>query len=495
MKLQQQTESETDARRAPTHRLIIGASNMSRPRAMRWSHVLPRTRGRTHALARVRREVPRLHAPGARHACTCDHAAVQSALHQCHVSKGIFWEYFFCLALSEISWHSGFIPEAGPTAFEFLARKLGDISGFSQQFSAEWEIDYEYGHDAVFYEEAQMREMGVLGEDNRGHSREVAFLGAFIATRKGISRGITQACEGLVQMANNTANKVVGKGTIWFRMADWRSMTLTEGNKEMLWGRKTGGLYRLEGSVQIGGATVLHGSSEVWLDTSSATSAGCAERSSEEGDKDDFEKLDERWSHNNLQSDVLCGAPPMRGVGYPVGVEGTSVRRCRHFGAEIYTLRMSDIIGKYSLHTNNIEQMDQPSLALQLEDSNLVKLGKDVSEKTTQLRQMRGEDLQGLNINELQHLEKMLEAGLSRVLETKGERIMNEIATLQRKGAELIEENQRLKQKMNAISEGKWAVTGVVGAESDNVVCRRTGPVVGIRHQCLQLQQCSTSRG
>lgn len=136
---------------------------------------------------------------------------------------------------------------------------------------------------------------------------------------------------------------------------------------------------------------------------------------------------------------------------------------------------MSDIIGKYSLHTNNIEQMDQPSLALQLEDSNLVKLGKDVSEKTTQLRQMRGEDLQGLNINELQHLEKMLEAGLSRVLETKGERIMNEIATLQRKGAELVEENQRLKQKMNAISEGKWAVTGVVGAESDNLVPEEQG--------------------
>lgn len=32
---------------------------------------------------------------------------------------------------------------------------------------------------------------------------------------------------------------------------------------------------------------------------------------------------------------------------------------------------------------------------------------------------MRGEDLQGLNIDELQQLEKMLEAGLTRVLETK----------------------------------------------------------------------------
>ncbi|KAL7208153.1 hypothetical protein ACSBR1_029990 [Camellia fascicularis] len=86
-------------------------------------------------------------------------------------------------------------------------------------------------------------------------------------------------------------------------------------------------------------------------------------------------------------------------------------------------------------------------------------------------RQMRGDDLQGLNIEELQQLERMLESGLSRVLKTKGERIMNEIATLQSKGAQLIEENKQLKQKMTMMSKEKWGV-GVanVGAESDNLV-------------------------
>lgn len=75
-------------------------------------------------------------------------------------------------------------------------------------------------------------------------------------------------------------------------------------------------------------------------------------------------------------------------------------------------------------------------------------------------RRMRGEELQGLNIEELQQLEKVLEVGLCCVLETKvgfhlrpyittyrflfcnneffffffqGERIMNEISTLERK--------------------------------------------------------------
>ena len=105
-------------------------------------------------------------------------------------------------------------------------------------------------------------------------------------------------CEGRIWMANNTSSRVVGRGSVRFRMADGRSVTLTEvrhvpnlrknlisigmldskgcsfdasggtlkvskGNKEMLWGKKTGGLYRLEGSVQTGGATVRHGSSGI----------------------------------------------------------------------------------------------------------------------------------------------------------------------------------------------------------------------------------------
>ena len=102
------------------------------------------------------------------------------------------------------------------------------------------------------------------------------------------------ACEGLVRMTNKMINRVVRKGTVRFCMADRRSLTLTEarhvpslrknliyigildskgcrfaasggilgvskGNKEMLWGRKTKWIYRLEGNVQTRGATVRHG--------------------------------------------------------------------------------------------------------------------------------------------------------------------------------------------------------------------------------------------
>ncbi|GFZ16892.1 hypothetical protein Acr_26g0001620 [Actinidia rufa] len=106
------------------------------------------------------------------------------------------------------------------------------------------------------------------------------------------------ACERRIWMANNTSIKVVGRGSVQFRMAEERSVTLTEvghvpnlrknlisigmldskecnfnasrgtlrvskGNKEMLWGKKIGGLYRLEGSVQTGRATIRHGSSGI----------------------------------------------------------------------------------------------------------------------------------------------------------------------------------------------------------------------------------------
>ncbi|GFY82702.1 AT-hook motif nuclear-localized protein 1 [Actinidia rufa] len=62
------------------------------------------------------------------------------------------------------------------------------------------------------------------------------------------------ACEGLVRMANNTTNKVVGKGTV---------PAPHDRREEMLRGRKIRGLYRLEGNVQTGRDAVRHGSSDI----------------------------------------------------------------------------------------------------------------------------------------------------------------------------------------------------------------------------------------
>ncbi|KAK4490396.1 hypothetical protein RD792_001072 [Penstemon davidsonii] len=114
---------------------------------------------------------------------------------------------------------------------------------------------------------------------------------------------------------------------------------------------------------------------------------------------------------------------------------------------------MKEILDRHDLHSKNLDKLDQPSLELQLvEDINFSRLSKEVAERSNQLKQMRGEELQGLNIEELQRLERSLELGLSRVIEKKGEKIMKEINQLQEKGIQLMEENERLKKQVAEIS-------------------------------------------
>ncbi|CAI0419865.1 unnamed protein product [Linum tenue] len=125
---------------------------------------------------------------------------------------------------------------------------------------------------------------------------------------------------------------------------------------------------------------------------------------------------------------------------------------------------MKEILERHNLHSKNIEKLEQPSLELQLvENSNFTRLSKEVAEKTRQLRQMRGEDLNGLNIEELQHLEKSLESGLTRVMEKK---VLPFYLYKSHHGMQLMEENARLRHQA-AMMEAEAAV---VTADSENVV-------------------------
>ncbi|CAH8331739.1 unnamed protein product [Eruca vesicaria subsp. sativa] len=121
---------------------------------------------------------------------------------------------------------------------------------------------------------------------------------------------------------------------------------------------------------------------------------------------------------------------------------------------EFCSSSMREVLERHNLQSKNLEKLDQPSLELQLvENSDHALLSKEIAEKSHRLRQMRGEELQGLNIEELQQLEKSLEAGLTRVIETKSEKIMNEISFLQRKGVQLMDENKRLRQQGTQLTE------------------------------------------
>ncbi|KAK9749968.1 hypothetical protein RND81_02G162600 [Saponaria officinalis] len=99
---------------------------------------------------------------------------------------------------------------------------------------------------------------------------------------------------------------------------------------------------------------------------------------------------------------------------------------------------MEAILERHKLHSKNLKKMEQPSLKLRLvQNSNYTRLSKEIAQKSHQLRNMRGEELQGLSIEELHELEKTLESGLTQIVEKKAEKIMSQISVLQQKNEQL----------------------------------------------------------
>ncbi|CAH9121744.1 unnamed protein product [Cuscuta epithymum] len=145
---------------------------------------------------------------------------------------------------------------------------------------------------------------------------------------------------------------------------------------------------------------------------------------------------------------------------------------------EFASSSMKEVLGKYKLQSSddNEKTNPPPSFELQLENSAHMRLRKEIADKTHECRMLMGEELQELSIEELQKLEKKIQLGLNRVLEAKTERVMNEIAALERKGEELLEENKKLKQK---VSNGKLfpaTTDGEEGISSESIVCRSAPP-------------------
>ncbi|CAL4912967.1 unnamed protein product [Urochloa decumbens] len=112
---------------------------------------------------------------------------------------------------------------------------------------------------------------------------------------------------------------------------------------------------------------------------------------------------------------------------------------------------MKQIIDRYDSHSKTLQKSEAPSqLQSHVDDNTCAKLREELAEATLKLRQMRGEELQRLSVQQLQELEKTLESGLGSVLKTKSQKISDEISGLERKRMLLIEENSRLKEQVNS---------------------------------------------
>uniref|UniRef100_A0A7N2MVS8 MADS-box domain-containing protein n=1 Tax=Quercus lobata TaxID=97700 RepID=A0A7N2MVS8_QUELO len=128
---------------------------------------------------------------------------------------------------------------------------------------------------------------------------------------------------------------------------------------------------------------------------------------------------------------------------------------------------VQQVIERHDLHPENLGKMDQLFLELPLENgTSYAMLSKEIEEKTHELRKIRGEELPGMDIEELQKLEKVLE----------GERFLEEITALQQKGAQLMEENQRLKQMENLFSTQTHVLEQGQSSEATTNICSSSDP-------------------
>ncbi|KAG6474434.1 hypothetical protein ZIOFF_068369 [Zingiber officinale] len=135
---------------------------------------------------------------------------------------------------------------------------------------------------------------------------------------------------------------------------------------------------------------------------------------------------------------------------------------------EFCSSSMKQILEKHSSHTKNLEKQDQVSLDLNLDNYKYVSLKKQITEASLQLRQMRGEALESLTVEELQQLEKKLEAGLNRVLDKKDAHFTEQINTLQEKVSEILGmgKEQVVEDRENVANEDGQTSESVTNASS-----------------------------
>nr|ACH53559.1 MADS-box transcription factor MPP2 [Physalis peruviana] len=111
---------------------------------------------------------------------------------------------------------------------------------------------------------------------------------------------------------------------------------------------------------------------------------------------------------------------------------------------------MMQLIEKHKMQSEraNMDSLEQlQSSNLQSEKKTHAMLSREFVDKNRELRQLHGEELQGLGLEELMKLEKLVEGGISRVLKIKGDKYMREISSLKKKEAQLQEENSQLIQQ------------------------------------------------
>ncbi|CAD6209912.1 unnamed protein product [Miscanthus lutarioriparius] len=94
---------------------------------------------------------------------------------------------------------------------------------------------------------------------------------------------------------------------------------------------------------------------------------------------------------------------------------------------------MKQVIDRYDSHSKNLQKSEASSqLQSHIDDGTCARLKEELAETSLKLRQMRGEELQRLSVQQLQELEKTLESGLGSVLKTKATILQLEVMEIRK---------------------------------------------------------------
>lgn len=106
---------------------------------------------------------------------------------------------------------------------------------------------------------------------------------------------------------------------------------------------------------------------------------------------------------------------------------------------------MKTILDQYILYSRSIQKDGKPNLEASHDIQKIKQQIKDISQN---LRKLRGKELEGSSVKNLEQLEEQLEMGLSSVRSRKDEYLIMEINELQQKGTRIINENTDLRRQL-----------------------------------------------
>ncbi|GFZ02557.1 hypothetical protein Acr_15g0011650 [Actinidia rufa] len=200
------------------------------------SHALPRARGRTHVPARAKEELPR--------ARRVAHAPARA----CHAPRRLAT--------------GSHAPEKGASTRHARLTRQGSSStreaprGATERGRGQGRGHHRGTGKGRWRSQARGRTVRCFYCDQEGHiKRDYPMYKAHDqSSDTAVTAVMADDDEIEVLLAASEDGKFDASGGI---------LRVSKGNKEMLWGKKTRGLYRLEENVQTGGATVRHGSSGI----------------------------------------------------------------------------------------------------------------------------------------------------------------------------------------------------------------------------------------